>query len=146
MPKIRMSLCLQSLLSLLIFDFFYDRYFVIIVSSFKFIVVIIMSFPVISEKPLSHGNHFSFLVSNLVHQPVRVFCSHLVKVNLDKRLVHSVSHLQAQQHVPYRSGICVHRDERSSSFSTGHSLLILELPWESICLIEGCPPQPYKIL
>ena len=28
-----------------------------------------------------------------LHQPVRVFCSHPMKVNLDKRLIQSVSHL-----------------------------------------------------
>ena len=140
--KIRRSLCLQSFLFRSIIDFLYARYFVILVPSFKFIVVIIMSFSVISKKLLSHSNHVNFLVSNLVHQPVRVFCSHLVKVNLNERLVHSVSHLQAQQHVPYRSRICVHRSERSSSFSTRHSLLILELPQESIRLIESCPLQP----
>ena len=126
--KIRRSLCLQSFLFRSIIDFLYARYFVILVPSFKFIVVIIMSFQVISKKLLSHINNLNFLVSNLVHQLVKVFSSHPVKVNLDKRLVHSVSHLQAQQHVPYRSRICVHRSERSSSFSTGHSLLTPKLP------------------
>ena len=116
-------------------------YLVIFVSSFKFIVVIIMSFLIVSKKLLSHSHHVSFLVSNFVHQLVRVFCSHPMKVNLDKRLIHSVNHLQAQQHVPYRSRICVHRSERSSSFSIGHSLLILQLHQESICLIESGPPQ-----
>ena len=65
-----------------------------------------------------------------------------MKVDFSKRLVHLVNHLQAQEHVLYRSKICVHRSESSSSFSTGHALLILELPQESICLVEGCPSQP----
>ena len=139
--KIRRSLFLQSFLFRSIIDFLYARYFVILVPSFKFIVVIIMSFSVISKKLFSHRNHLSFLVSNLVHQLVWVFCSHPVKVNLGKRLVHSISHLQAQQHVPYRSRICVHMGEKSSSFSTGHSLLILELPQEFVCLVESGPSQ-----
>ena len=123
-----MSLCLQSFLFLLIIDFLCARYFVILDPSFEFIVVFIVSFTVIFEKLLSHSNHLSFLVNNLVHKSIRVLCSHPMKVNLDKRLVHSVSHLQAQQHVPYRSRICVHMSERSSSFSTGHSLLTPKLP------------------
>ena len=139
--KIRRSVCLQSFLFLLITDFFCVRYFIILVPSFELIVVFIVSFPVIFEKLLSHSNHLNFLVNNLVHQPVRVFSSHPVKMDFGKRLVYSVSHLQDQEHVLYRSRICVHRSE-SSSFSTGHSLLILELPQESICLVEGCPPQP----
>ena len=60
-----------------------------------------------------------------------------MKVNLNKRLIHSVNHLLAQQYVPYRSRIGAHRGEMSSSFSTRHSLLILELPQESIRLIES---------
>ena len=90
--KIRRSLCLQSFHFLLIIDFFYDKYFVIIVPSVEFIVVFIGSFPVVFKKLFSCSNHLNFLVNNLVHQPVRIFCSHLVKMNLEKRLVHSVSH------------------------------------------------------
>ena len=105
-----------SFLFLLVIDFLCARNFFICVPSFKFIVVIITSFLVIFKKLLSHSNHLNFLVSNLVHQPIRVLCSHPVKVNLDKRLVHSIIHLQAQQHVPYRIRICVHKSERSSSF------------------------------
>jgi len=41
---------------------------------------------------------------------------------------------------PYRSRICVHRSERFSSFPTKHSLLILELPQESISFIESFTP------
>ena len=93
-PKIRRSFCLQSFLFWLIIDFFYARYLVIFVPPFKFIVVIIMSFQIVSKKLFSHSNHVSLLVSNLAHQGVRVFCSHLMKVNLDKRLIHSVSYLQ----------------------------------------------------
>ena len=92
--KIRRSLCLQSLIFLLVIDFFRDRYFVIIhVPSFEFIVVFVGSFPTVFEKLFSHSNP----LNNLVYQPIRVFCSHPVKVNLDKRMVHSVSHLQSQQ-------------------------------------------------
>ena len=72
--------------ALLIIDFFYDRYFVIIsVPSFEFILVFIGSFSIVFEKLFPHSNHLSFLVKNVVHQPIRVFCSHPMKVNLDKR-------------------------------------------------------------
>ena len=142
--KIKRSLCLQSFLFLLIFDFFCDRYFFIIVPSFEFIIVFIGSFPVVFEKLFSHSNPLSPLINNLVYQSVRVLCSHSVKVNLDKRLVHLVSHLQSQQHVHYRSRICVHKSEKSSFFATRHSLLIFELPQEFISLVESCPPQPNK--
>ncbi|XP_075640645.1 uncharacterized protein LOC142612434 [Castanea sativa] len=68
------------------------RYFTIPVSSFEFIVVCIESFPVVSEKLFSHSNPLSFFVNNLVYQPIRVLCSHFVKVNLDKRLIHLELH------------------------------------------------------
>ena len=73
-------LCLQSFLFRLIID----RYFVITVLSFEFIVAFIKFFLVVFKKLLSHSNHLSFLVNNLVHQPFKVFCSHLMKVNLTK--------------------------------------------------------------
>ena len=76
-----------------------------------------MFFLVVTEKLFSYGNHVSLLIRNFVHQLVRIFCVHPVKVNLNKRLIHSVSHLQAHQYVPCRSRICVHRRERFSSFS-----------------------------
>ena len=82
--KIRRSLCLQSFLFLLVINSFCDRYFIVPVPSFEFIIVFIRSFPVVFEKLFSHSNPFSFLVNNLVYQLVRVFCSHLVKVNLTK--------------------------------------------------------------
>ena len=91
--KIRWSLCLQSFIFLLIINSLYGRYFVSIVPSFEFIIVFIKSFPVVSKKLFSHSNPFSFLVNNLVYQLVRLFFSHLAKVNLYKRLVHSVNHL-----------------------------------------------------
>ena len=70
-----------------------ERYFINIVPSFEFIIVFIRSFPVVFEKLFSHSNPFNSLVNNLVYQPIRVFGSYLVEVHLDKRLVHSVSHL-----------------------------------------------------
>ena len=82
----------------------------------------------------------SLFIRKFVHQLVRIFHGHLVKVSLNKILIHSISHVQAQQHVPYRRRICVHRSEKFSSFSTRYSLLILELSQESISLIESCPP------
>ena len=138
MPKIRRSSFLWSFL-LWLFDIsICARYFVIIVPPFKLIVVSLMFFLVVSEKLFSHDNHVSLLVCNLIHQLVRVFCGHPMKVNFNKRLIHSFSHLQAQQHVSYRSRICVHRSERFSSFSTRRSLLILELSQKFISLIESC--------
>ena len=88
------SLCLQSFLFLLIIDFFCVRSFIIPIPSFEFIVVFIESFSVVSKKLFSHSNPLSLLFNNLIYQPIRVFCSHPVKVNLDKRLVHLVNHLQ----------------------------------------------------
>ena len=87
--KIRRSFCLQSFLFWLFIDSIYARYFFIIVPPFKLLVVSLMSFSVVSKKLFSHSNHVSLLVSNFFHQPVRVFCGHLGKVNFDKRLVHS---------------------------------------------------------
>ena len=124
----------------LFINFLCARYFVIFDPPFKLIVVSLMSFSIVSKVLFSHSNHFNLLVCNLVHQLVRIVYGHPLKVNLHKRLIHSVSHLHAHQHVPYRSRICVHRNERFSSSPTGHSLLILELSQESICLIESCSP------
>ena len=77
------SICLQHFLFLLIINSLYDRYFVIIVHSFEFIVVFIRSFPAVFEKLFSHSNPFSFLVNNLFYQPVRVFCTHLLALTKD---------------------------------------------------------------
>ena len=125
--KISRPFFLQSFLLWLFIDSICARYFVIFIPPSKLIVVSLMFFLVVSKKLFSHDNHVSLLIRNFVHQPVRIFCGHPVKENLNKRLIHSVNHLQAQQHVPYRSRICVHRSERFSSFSTRLSLLILEL-------------------
>ena len=115
-------------------------YFVIFVFHFELIVVIPVLVLVIFKKLFSHRSHVSLLIPNLVHQPVRVFHGHYVKVNLNKRLIHSINHVQAQQHVPYRSRSCVHRNKRFSSSTTRHSLLILELSQEFISLIGSRPP------
>ena len=71
-------------------------------------------------------------ICNFVYQPVRIFHGHPMKVNLNKRSIHSVSHVQALQHIPYKSRSCVHKSERFSPSTTRHSLLILKLSQESI--------------
>ena len=107
---------------------------------FELIIVSLMFLLVVFKKYFPHRSHVYLLICNFVHQLARIFHGHPLKVSLNKRLIHSVSHVQAQLHDPHKSMICVHRSERFSSSSTRHSLLILEISQKYINLIESYLP------
>ena len=111
-------------------------YFVILVLPSKLIVVSLMFFLVVTEKLFSHGNHASLLIRNFVHQLVRIFCGHPMKVNLNKRLIHLVAISKPNNMFLVEVGFVSIGVKGFLPFPLG---LILELFQKSISLIESCP-------